>query len=85
VVLGYWGPAQPSGPKNMDNWWAMWDTVVKKYGEDPNAYFEIFNEPHMYTKEELRIFMPHGLQDTLMFLVITSFLMEVAWHRMCLI
>jgi hypothetical protein len=54
VVLGYWGPAQPSGPKNMDNWWAMWDTVVKKYGEDPNAYFEIFNEPHMYTKEELR-------------------------------
>ena len=55
VVIGYWGPAQPSGPKNMDNWWAMWDTVVKKYGEDPNAYFEIFNEPHMYTKEELKI------------------------------
>lgn len=54
VVLGYWGPAQPSGPKNMNDWWAMWDTVVKKYGEDPNAYFEIFNEPHMYTKEELR-------------------------------
>ena len=54
VVIGYWGPAQPSGPKNMDNWWAMWDTVVKKYGEDPNAYFEIFNEPHMYTKEQLK-------------------------------
>src|SRR5690554_3443920 len=31
------------------------------------------------------IFMPHGLQDTLMFLVITSFLMEVAWHRIYLI
>lgn len=54
VVLGYWGPAQPSGPKNMDDWWVMWDNVVNKYGEDPNAYFEIFNEPHMYTKEDLR-------------------------------
>ncbi len=54
VAIGYWGPAQPSGPKNMNDWWAMWETVVKKYGDHPNAYFEIFNEPHMYSKEELR-------------------------------
>jgi len=54
VVIGYWGPAQPAGPKNMDDWWKMWDTVVKQYGNDPDAYFEIFNEPHMYTKDELR-------------------------------
>ena len=54
VAIGYWGPAQPSGPKNMNDWWKMWETVVKKYGDHPNAYFEIFNEPHMYSKDELR-------------------------------
>ena len=54
VAIGYWGPAQPSGPKNMNDWWKMWETVVKKYGNHPNAYFEIFNEPHMYSKDELR-------------------------------
>ena len=54
IVFGYWGPAQPSGPKNMDDWWKMWETVVNKYGKHPNAYFEIFNEPHMYSVEELR-------------------------------
>ena len=54
LVMGYWGPAQPSGPKNMDDWWKMWGRLVEKYGEHPNAYFEIFNEPHMYSKDELR-------------------------------
>lgn len=54
VVMGYWGPAQPAGPKDMNNWWAMWEKVVKEYVDDPNAYFEIFNEPHMYSKTELR-------------------------------
>ena len=54
LVMGYWGPAQPSGPKNMDDWWKMWAKLVKKYGDHPNAYFEIFNEPHMYSKDELR-------------------------------
>ena len=54
VVMGYWGPAQPAGPKNMNDWWSMWAKVVKKYGDHPNAYFEVFNEPHMYSKTELR-------------------------------
>lgn len=54
VDIGYWGPAQPSGPNNMDDWWKMWKTVVDDYGEDPNVYFEIFNEPHMYSKNDLR-------------------------------
>ncbi len=54
MLIGYWGPAQPAGPKNMDDWWKMWDTVIKEYGDNSNAYFEIFNEPHMYTKDELR-------------------------------
>lgn len=54
IVMGYWGPAQPSGPKNMNDWWSMWAKIVEKYGDHPNAYFEIFNEPHMYSKDELR-------------------------------
>ena len=54
LVMGYWGPAQPSGPKNMDDWWKMWAKIIEKYGDHPNAYFEIFNEPHMYSKDELR-------------------------------
>ena len=54
LVMGYWGPAQPSGPKNMNDWWSMWAKIVEKYGDHPNAYFEIFNEPHMYSKTELR-------------------------------
>lgn len=54
VVMGYWGPAQPAGPSDMNKWWAMWETIVKEYGDHPEAYFEIFNEPHMYSKNELR-------------------------------
>lgn len=54
LVMGYWGPSQPSGPSNMDNWWKMWAKLVEKYGEHPNAYFEIMNEPHMYNKDQLR-------------------------------
>lgn len=54
LVMAYWGPAQPSGPKNMNDWWKMWARLVEKYGSHPNAYFEIFNEPHMYSKDELR-------------------------------
>ena len=54
VAMGYWGPAQPAGPKNMDDWWKMWAKLVETYGDHPNAYFEIFNEPHMYSKDELR-------------------------------
>jgi hypothetical protein len=54
LVMGYWGPSQPSGPKNMNDWWKMWGKLVEKYGDHPNAYFEIFNEPHMYNKDQLR-------------------------------
>ena len=54
LLMAYWGPAQPAPPKDMNDWWKMWATLVEKYGKHPNAYFEIFNEPHMYSKEELR-------------------------------
>lgn len=54
VIMGYWGPAQPSGPKDMNRWWGMWEKIVEDYGTNPKAYFELFNEPHMFSKDELR-------------------------------
>ena len=33
VAMGYWGPAQPAGPKNMDDWWKMWAKLVETYGD----------------------------------------------------
>ena len=62
LVMGYWGPSQPSGPSNMDNWWKMWGKLVEKYGEHPNAYFEVMNEPHMYNKDQLRNLYAEWLQ-----------------------
>ena len=37
----------------MNAFWNMWKTVVDKYGSNDNAYFEIFNEPNMYSKSDL--------------------------------
>ena len=31
----------------------MWDTVVAKYGGNPNAYFEVINEPYGYSTTDL--------------------------------
>jgi hypothetical protein len=53
VVLGYWDSAKSNKPPDMNAWWAMWKTVVDKYGANANAYFEIFNEPNMYSKTDL--------------------------------
>ena len=30
-----------------------WKTVIDKYGGNSNAYFEIFNEPNMYSTTDL--------------------------------
>jgi hypothetical protein len=53
VVLAYWDSAKSNKPPDMNAWWNMWKTVVDKYGDNENAYFEIFNEPNMYSKSEL--------------------------------
>lgn len=53
VVLGYWDSAKSNKPPDMNAFWNMWKTVVDKYGTNENAYFEIFNEPNMYTKADL--------------------------------
>jgi MYXO-CTERM domain-containing protein len=53
VVFCYWDSAKSNKPPDMNAWWAMWKTVVDKYGSDEDAYFEIFNEPNMYSKTDL--------------------------------
>jgi hypothetical protein len=53
VVLCYWDSAKSNKPPDMNAFWSMWKTVVDKYGSNDNAYFEIFNEPNMYSKTDL--------------------------------
>ena len=53
VVFGYWDSAKSNKPADMNAFSAMWKTVVDKYGSNEKAYFEIFNEPNMYSKTDL--------------------------------
>jgi MYXO-CTERM domain-containing protein len=53
VVLCYWDSAKTNKPPDMNAFWNMWKTVVAKYGANENAYFEIFNEPNMYSANDL--------------------------------
>lgn len=52
VILAYW--AYNGGkPSSMTAFYQMWDKVVGKYGGDPNAYFEVINEPYGYGAGDL--------------------------------
>jgi len=53
VILCYWGPAHGAAPADMTKWWTMWTTVTTKYGNNKNCYFELYNEPNMYSKTDL--------------------------------
>lgn len=53
VILCYWGPSHQGGPADMNKYWNMWSTVVNRYGKNSNCYFEVFNEPHMYSATDL--------------------------------
>ena len=53
VILCYWDSAKTNKPPDMNAFWNMWKTVVDKYGGNDNAYFEIFNEPNMYSTTDL--------------------------------
>lgn len=45
AILAYW--AYTGGkPQNTAAFYQMWDTIVAKYGSNPNAYFEVVNEPY---------------------------------------
>ena len=54
VILCYWDSAKTNKPADMTAFWnIMWKTVTDKYGGNANAYFEIFNEPNMYSTNDL--------------------------------
>jgi len=54
AVLCYWHPGHGAKIPDMNGFWTMWQTVVDKYGANSNVYFEVQNEPNMYTLTELR-------------------------------
>ncbi|HJP74703.1 MAG TPA: ricin-type beta-trefoil lectin domain protein [Pseudonocardiaceae bacterium] len=52
VILAYW--AYTGGkPTNTTAFYQMWDTIVAKYAGNPNAYFEVINEPYGYSGTDL--------------------------------
>ncbi|MEV6825469.1 RICIN domain-containing protein [Amycolatopsis sp. NPDC051102] len=52
VILAYW--AYSGGkPASTAGFQQMWDKVVGKYGANPNAYFEVINEPYAYSAGDL--------------------------------
>jgi hypothetical protein len=55
VILAYW--AYTGGkPQDTGRFQQMWDKVIAKYGSNPNAYFEVINEPHGYGTGDLNNF-----------------------------
>ena len=65
VMLCYWDSAKTNKPADMTAFWNMWKTVVDKYGGNDNAYFEIFNEPNMYSTTDLVTLqqLAHAISD----------------------
>src|SRR4051812_23039692 len=52
VILAYW--AYTGGkPTSTTAFNQMWDKVIAKYGSNPNAYFEVINEPSGYSNSAL--------------------------------
>ncbi|KUM84215.1 carbohydrate-binding protein [Streptomyces pseudovenezuelae] len=52
VILAYW--AYSGGkPASTAGFNQMWDKIVQKYGSNPNAYFEVINEPYGYSTTSL--------------------------------
>lgn len=56
VLLAYWEAASSLDGKVDDTaaFRTMWDRVVNKYKYNANVYFEIMNEPHGYSLNELK-------------------------------
>ena len=51
VILGCWESksSEDGQVDNADQFFAMWQIIVKKYSGNAHVFFEIFNEPHGYT------------------------------------
>jgi hypothetical protein len=56
VVLAYWeGNSSKDGKIDIITGYnSMWDRVVAKYKGNQNVYFEVMNEPHGYSENELK-------------------------------
>lgn len=55
VILAYW--AYSGGkPASTTGFEQMWDKVVARYGSNPNAYFEVINEPYSFGAGDLTTF-----------------------------
>jgi hypothetical protein len=52
VILAYWATSGGK-PASASAFSQMWDKVVAKYGGNPNAYFEVINEPYGYSATDL--------------------------------
>jgi Ricin-type beta-trefoil lectin domain-like/Cellulase (glycosyl hydrolase family 5) len=52
VILAYWAHANGK-PDSTTGFYQMWDKVVAKYGNNPNTYFEVMNEPYGYGTSSL--------------------------------
>ncbi len=55
VVLSCWESSATKDGKidNLDAFWLMWTTVVNKYGQQSDVYFEVINEPYGYSLAQL--------------------------------
>jgi hypothetical protein len=60
VILAYWA-YQNGEPNSVSAFDTMWDTVIAKYGSNPNAYFEVINEPYAYSASALQTFYSNWL------------------------
>jgi hypothetical protein len=52
VILAYWA-SSGGKPQNTGTFNAMWDKVVDRYGSNPQAYFEVINEPYGLSTTDL--------------------------------
>ncbi len=54
VVIAPW--LQGGKVSDTSSFYAMWDTVIAKYGNSSNFYFDIMNEPYAYSATDLTNF-----------------------------
>jgi hypothetical protein len=52
VMIAPW-PASGGRVSDLNAFWAMWDTVIAKYGTNSRFYFDLVNEPWGYSATEL--------------------------------
>jgi hypothetical protein len=52
VILCYWAPSNGK-PSSMSDFYEMWSTVIDRYADDSNCYFEPINEPYGYSSADL--------------------------------